>query len=78
MTEKIMAPCIPEGEVNSIWQTDIDGGDPGMYTVGDNDSKDAECRCAFGACCVDGNNKVIQGTVLTLGIEKLRELSKQN
>lgn len=67
MTEKIIAPCISIGEVRSVWNTDVDGGDPGMYAMEDNDSKDAECRCIFGTCCVNGKNEVIQGIVLTVG-----------
>jgi hypothetical protein len=62
-----MAPCTPSGEVRSVWPTDINGGVPGLYAVEDNDSKEAECRCPFGACCVDGGNYVIQGTVLSAG-----------
>ncbi len=38
-----------------------------MYAVEDNDSKEAECRCPFGACCVNGRNEVILGTVLSVG-----------
>lgn len=67
MSKDIIAPCIPGGEVNSVWPTDTDGGEPGMYAVPDSDSKDAECRCKFGACCVDGRNRVITGIVLTAG-----------
>jgi len=67
MLERIIAPCLPEGEVLSVWPTDISGGPPGMYAVEDNDSKEAECRCPFGACCVNGRNEVILGTVLSVG-----------
>ena len=62
-----MAPCQPDGVVNSVWPTGIEGEDPEMYAVGDDDSKDAECRCKLGACCVNGKNKVITGIVLTVG-----------
>jgi len=67
MLERIMAPCLSSGEVRSIWQTDIDGGPPGYYAIVDDDSKEAECRCPYGACCVDSGNYVIQGVVLTAG-----------
>jgi hypothetical protein len=67
MTERVKAPCVPSGEVRSIWLTNIDGGAPGLYAVEDNDSKEAECRCPFGACCVDTGNYVIQGVVLSVG-----------
>lgn len=67
MLEKIMAPCIPQGTVRSVWQTDSEGGLPGMYALSDDDSKEAECRCQFGACCVDSRNHVVQGIVLTAG-----------
>lgn len=75
MSERILAPCIPQGEVRSVWETDGDGGDPGMYDVEDNDCKEAECRCPFGECCVDGRNVVIKGIVLTVGgPENIRKL----
>ncbi len=67
MIEKIMAPCVSSGEVRSVWQTNVDGGAPGIYAIEDSDSKDAECRCMFGTCCVDGGNYVVQGTVLSVG-----------
>jgi len=65
--ETIIAPCLPSGKVKSVWLTDIDGGPPGMYAVEDNDSKEAECRCLNGACCVNGQNHVIYGIVLSAG-----------
>jgi hypothetical protein len=46
--EQIMAPCIPQGEVNEA----IDG-------VYDDDSKDAWCRCPLASCCVDGRGYVL-------------------
>lgn len=67
MANDIMAPCQPDGEVNSLWSTDGEGGDPGLYAFSDDDSKDAECRCRFGTCCVNNRNKVITGIVLTVG-----------
>lgn len=71
----IMAPCQSDGEVNSVWTTNEDGGDPGMYAVGDNDSKDAECRCNLGTCCVNEKNFVITGIVLSAGgPENLKQL----
>jgi len=66
MVERILAPCMPEGKVKSCWDTDIDGGDPGMYSVIDNDSKEVECRCPFGACCVNGRNEVIYGISINI------------
>jgi len=67
MSERIMAPCIPLGEVHSVWPTDVNGNAPSLYAVEDNDNKEAECRCPFGACCVDAGNYVIQGIILSVG-----------
>ena len=67
MIDRIIAPCKPNGIVNSVWFTNPNGGPPELYAVEDSDSKDAECRCPFGACCVNGRNEIIQGIVLTAG-----------
>ena len=68
----IVAPCSSQGIVRSVWETDINGGPPGMYAVEDNDSKEAECRCPLGTCCVNGQNHVIQGVAFYLRSEKER------
>lgn len=63
---KIMAPCQPDGEVNSIWKPRDESIDEAMYLVADDENKGAECRCKFGSCCVDGRNLVIDGVAFNL------------
>lgn len=67
MVDRIIAPCKFNGEVRSMWNTDPNGGPPGLYAVEDSDSKEAECRCLYSACCVNARNEVILGIVLSAG-----------
>ena len=61
-----MAPCQPDGQVNSIWKPENNSVDEAMYLVPDDESKGAECRCKHGRCCVDGGNYVIDGIAFNL------------
>lgn len=61
-----MAPCQPDGEVNSIWKPRNDSIEEALYLIADDEDKGAECRCAHGSCCVDGKNMVIDGVAFNL------------
>ena len=63
---KIMAPCQPNGVVNSVWKPENDSPDEALYLVADDENKGSECRCPLGRCCVDGGNYVIDGVAFNL------------
>ena len=67
MSIDIIAPCKSGGEVNSVWKPENNSLEESLYIVADDEAKDAECRCWRGRCCVNGQNKVITGIVLTAG-----------
>ncbi len=60
---KIMAPCLPGGEVRSNWPLQ-----PGelIQDFEDDEDKTARCRCRLGECCVDGGNYVIEDIAFNL------------
>lgn len=63
---KVIAPCQPDGVVNSVWKPENSSIEEAMYAISDDESKGAECRCKLGRCCVDGKNHVIDGVALNL------------
>lgn len=61
-----MAPCQSDGVVKSVWTPRDNSVEEALYVIPDNEDKGAECRCAFGSCCVDGRNYVIDGVAFNL------------
>lgn len=61
-----MAPCRPDGIVNSVWPPRDNSIEEALYAVGDDEDKGGECRCSHGSCCVDGRNNVIDGVAFNL------------